>query len=1110
MPPFIPHKRRLSTPPPNSSTPPKRAFGKRPSLFDTADKPGATASLQDNKTFLDRLDGSDSGESALSDVSSDEFEDVESAPGPKRRKTNHREVEDDDIDWEDAIHPGATLIPTTTAGPSGDLEITLGQDARIGSFTNPHDKKKGPSKIERQIRVSTHCMHVQFLLFYNLVRNGWACDKEVQKILVGQLPPGVKKEVEKWRVASGFSPSREIGKAPVNKKRNGNKATQVERNQRDWGKPAERQERGAPNMSRGDPLLRLLKLLAAYWRKRFTITAPGLRKHGYKSLTSLEEEIAAYRNDKHDPEEHGERVSSVQEFRALARTCEGSRDVGAQLFVALIRGLEIEARLVASLQPVGFGWSKSEEASTRKTKQSETPKPNDTEESDPRGEIMMSTQKAPKHTKQSDGKCEKKALKGAKDAPIDLSEGASSSSTEGAESDDKDASIIDVTPSITRRRPNMNYDRDMPCPTYWTEVISPISNEVYPVDSLILTPAIATNSEQLSLFEPRGAKADKAKQVLGYVVAYSSDGTAKDVTTRYLKRHMWPGRTKGIRMPVEKVPVYNKKGKIKYYEDYDWFKTVMSGYNRTDTLKTVVDDLEDAKDLKAVKPEKREAKANEETLQGYKSSAKFVLERHLRREEALRPGSKPVKTFTTGKGDKAKEEPVYRREDVEVCRTGESWHKEGRAIKENELPMKMVPVRAVTLTRKREVEEAERDSGEKLKQGLYSWDQTDWIIPPPIENGVVPKNAFGNMDCFVPTMVPKGGVHIPLRSTVRICKRLGFDYAEAVTGFEFGNKRAVPVITGVVVAEENEHAVIDAWNIEEEERRIKEEGKREKVALATWRKWLMGLRIVQRVREEYGENAEAHMREEMNPFTNQSKAKKAARVDAPQNLDQNGDASKHPDEDLGGEFLEEDDFGGGGFLPGSHDEEEPLKRKDDELIIEDDKQPLEHEYTRRLQTSKSGAALNGHNENESQDSSADDSDGHPAKQTRKSMPVINGMEFSKAKLKLRKATTPKKEPTYGKKCKVFTQLEDTDVDEGNDTAEQNPIKRSGRAAPKRKAARKSETAAKSHYFHHDSDGNEPSSGGNAAIEARKLQTKRKKDKPVAPRRGRSLRTRKST
>lgn len=65
------------------------------------------------------------------------------------------------------------------------------------------------------------------------------------------------------------------------------------------------------------------------------------------------------------------------------------------------------------------------------------------------------------------------------------------------------------------------------------------------------------------------------------------------------------------------------------------------------------------------------------------------------------------------------------------------------------------------------------------------------------------------VDCYVPTMVPKGAVHIKLKNTVKICKRLDIDFAEAVTGFEFGKQRAVPIVTGVVVAEEDEHAVID-------------------------------------------------------------------------------------------------------------------------------------------------------------------------------------------------------------------------------------------------------------------------------------------------------------
>ena len=681
MPPFVPSKRRLSTPFPDGPT---LKATKKPSLFDTADRPDASVTLTDNQAFLDRLGGLGS-DTSLSDVSSAEFEDAISPKDSKRRKTAHFDEEDEDeVDWENAIHPVTAPSTNAVAGPSGDLELTLDKSARTGSMTNPHDKKKGPSKIERQFRMSTHIMHVQFLLFHNLVRNGWACDMEVQRILVSQLPPSVYKEIVRWKSAAGMTPDAAMDDTNPSS-RNGKRSRRAgksERNQRDWGKPAERQDIGVPNMSRGDPTLRLLKVLAAYWRKRFTITSPGLRKQGYKAPAVLEEELASYKVDKHNPERHGERMRSIDDFKKLAKNCEGSRDVGAQLFTTLIRGLGIEARLVASLQPIGFGWSKNEEASDKTSNFSKTLKMNNVNEvSDSNEESDSASVSTAKKSSRSDGR--KSRLRGARSAPIDLSDDLVKDSEEDASSDGEDdvASVIDVTPSTPRTRANMNYDRDMPYPTYWTEVISPITNEVLPVDSLILTPAVATNPEHLAQFESRGAKADKAKQVFGYIVAYSSDGTAKDVTTRYLKRHMWPGRTKGVRIPVEKVPVYNRRGKIKHYEDYDWFKTVVSGYSRTVDMRTIADDIEEAKDLKTVKPEKKEQKSGEGTLQSFKSSAEYVLERHLRREEALLPGAEPVKTFTTGKGDKAKEELVYRRSDVEICRTGESWHKEGRAIK---------------------------------------------------------------------------------------------------------------------------------------------------------------------------------------------------------------------------------------------------------------------------------------------------------------------------------------------------------------------------------------------------------------------------------------------
>ena len=76
---------------------------------------------------------------------------------------------------------------------------------------------------------------------------------------------------------------------------------------------------------------------------------------------------------------------------------------------------------------------------------------------------------------------------------------------------------------------------------------------------------------------------------------------------------------------------------------------------------------------------------NKDSLSYYKNHPKFppfetkvlivryVLERSLKREEALKAGAKPVRTFTSGKGEKAKEEVVYNRSDVYICRTVENW-----------------------------------------------------------------------------------------------------------------------------------------------------------------------------------------------------------------------------------------------------------------------------------------------------------------------------------------------------------------------------------------------------------------------------------------------------
>lgn len=886
MPPFVPRKRHRS-PSASSATPPKRS---RPSVFDTLDdEPRTTRTTDENRSLLDTL-GGDGDVSSVSELDSDNFEDVLHPPAPKRRQMDNskgkRKVEieeessDEEIEWEDtgiashAHHSKLNKAPSSATAGLRDLEITIQRHnapSYDGSIARAAVGKKGPSKIERNIRIRTHMMHVQFLVWHNAVRNSWINDEQVQKTLVDQLSDGIKTEVRRYRSAMGIcekpSPKSTKGKAKATEK-------SAQEKNRDWGASAGKLEDGVPNLSRGDPLLRLVKYLSAYWRKRFRTTAPALRKQGYRPPRELDGHVKSFQNERSDSAIHGERVESLSDFRKLAKKCEGSRDVGAQLFTALLRGLNIETRMVASLQPVGFGWTKHEEALPRgKEITAETTSnaiiDNDVETSSPGGETVIAKKKAgsngPSHSPIRGAAIRTRPMtaastrskRGTTSASISLHDSSSELSDPPPSDSDTEACIIDITPAVpSPQKPSKSFDKDLSFPTYWTEVFSPISNAWIPV-SVLVSPIIVTQPEHLPIFEPKGAAAEKSRQVICYVIAYSSDKTAKDVTVRYLKKHIFPGKTKGFRIPPQKVPVYNKRGKILRTEEYDWFKRVMSPFDRPSTKRTAADDIEEQSDLVPVQPERKskDGQGSEETLQGYKQSAEFVLERFLRREEALLPDAKPARYFKTKVKNEEKEEPVYLRSDVVVCKTVETWHKEGRQVKIGSEPLKHVPFRAVTLIRKREIEESTRQNGEKPLQGLYSKDQTEWIIPDPIgPDGKIPRNAFGNIDVYVPSMIPQGAVHIPLKGTAKICKKLEIDFAEACTGFEFGKQRAVPVLTGVVVAREHEDAVIDGWEQEQERQRAKEEAKQEVIMLGMWKKFYVGLKIRERLRREYQED----------------------------------------------------------------------------------------------------------------------------------------------------------------------------------------------------------------------------------------------------------------
>ena len=384
-------------------------------------------------------------------------------------------------------------------------------------------------------------------------------------------------------------------------------------------------------------------------------------------------------------------------------------------------------------------------------------------------------------------------------------------------------------------------------------------------------------------------------------------------------------------------------------------------------------------------------------------------------------------------------------------------------------------MRAVTVTRKREIEERERVEGGKVQQGLYSRAQTDWIIPDPIVDGKIPRNAFDNIDVYVPTMVPKGAVHVPLKGTARICRKLNIDYAEACTGFEFGKQRAVPVLTGVVVAVENEDLLIDAWEVEEAEKARKEIEKREKLVLGLWKKFFSGLRIVERMRLEYGEDVEVPV-QKAKPVSKEEKKRNKSEWEVFQEhknfeggfLRDDAGAHEAPakaqnNTSLGGVFLPEDDEE---LLPdltidhGEHSEKEITKVVDNVY-----RTPISLASALRQTTDEpnddSGRdeAINSHESHISSSSSSSEED-----------EPTQALSSTRHKVPTTRSRTSKLSSSRSRKRESTLQADSSNEQASIAPKTVHSSPPSTRSAPKRKAARKSDAMVKSHFFVHDSEG----------------------------------------
>ncbi|KAK5946276.1 hypothetical protein PMZ80_000418 [Knufia obscura] len=565
-------------------------------------------------------------------------------------------------------------------------------------------RRKPVTKAERDFRLHVHKWHLLTLLVHVATRNKWCDNEQVQRTLKPL-----------------------IGRKTISNLHLPETRTQAERK---------------------FAFEKAIEEVCAMWRTKWKVTARGIRRAVWRDNIDMAKEV----EDAEDPVD-------LEDFLNAAKQYTGSRDLGAQLFCALLRSVAVETRLVCSLQVLPFS----------RIAKGETP------QKPPPAYINAGTQ--------------------------DYGTGRSSF---GSSRKKKQKKVV-----------------DSPFPTWWVEVFNPAITQWTPLDPIVRN----TINKPRTGFEPPGS--DNLNG-MSYVIAFEDDGIAKDVTRRYAS--LYNAKTR-------KTRVESTKG------GQEWFDRAMHVFSRG--IPETRDEIEDAALARRVQME-----GMPKNVQDFKDHPVYVLERHLRNNEVIHPRRESGK-FTVGTGKNQKLESVYRAQDVHACRSADGWYRRGRDVKVGEQALKRVVPRKKRSASVQIDDEDDEVEGEGV--ALYAEFQTDVYVPPPVVDGHVPRNGYGNLDVYVKSMIPAGGVHIRHPLVTQAAKILGIDAAEAVTGFKFKGRQGTAIVDGVVVDIRFTAAMLATIVALEDKLEEEVNAQRSAIMLGVWKKMHAVLRVRQKVHEEYGQ-----------------------------------------------------------------------------------------------------------------------------------------------------------------------------------------------------------------------------------------------------------------
>ncbi|XP_048481161.1 DNA repair protein complementing XP-C cells homolog isoform X2 [Plutella xylostella] len=295
-----------------------------------------------------------------------------------------------------------------------------------------------------------------------------------------------------------------------------------------------------------------------------------------------------------------------------------------------------------------------------------------------------------------------------------------------------------------------------------------------------------------------------------YIVGWDNNNYLKDLTRRY-------------------VPHFNTVT-LKQRVSQDWWGEATRPWKGPKSARDRNEDSQlDRMQLEAPLPK---------TVSEYKNHPLYALKRHLLKFEAIYPPDAATLGFVRG-------EPVYARDCVFVCRSRDTWLKEAKVVRPKEQPYKIVKA---------------RPKWDKLSNRMISdiplevfgpWQVSDYE-PPTAVGGVVPRNAYGNVELFKLCMLPKGTAHVRLPGLNKVAKKLNIDCAPAMTGFDYNGGYSHPVYDGYVVCKEFEEIITEAWLMDQEDQERRENEKMEARVYGNWKKLIKGLLIRERLKHKYG------------------------------------------------------------------------------------------------------------------------------------------------------------------------------------------------------------------------------------------------------------------